>query len=73
MTQTLTTAQLRRQIQGDGEAIARLLRVLPIWIEQEEQQEPLPATPRVLRRLRAHLRMVTELALEPVPYVEETE
>jgi hypothetical protein len=72
MTQTITTAQLRRQIEGDGEAIARLLRVLPIWIEQEEQQW-LPATPRVLRRLRAHLRMVTELALEPVPYVEETE
>ena len=72
MTQTLTTAQLRRQIEGDGEAIARLLRVLPRWIEEEEQQW-LPATPRVLRRLRAHLRMVTELALEPVPYVEETE
>mgnify|MGYP003125194830 CR=1 FL=1 len=63
MTQTLTTAQLRRQIQGDGEAIARLLRVLPRWIEEEEQQW-LPATPRVLRRLRAHLRMVTELAVE---------
>ena len=72
MTQTITTAQLRRQIEGDDEAIARLLRVLPRWIEEEEQQW-LPATPRVLRRLRAHLRMVTELAFQPVPYRREAD
>jgi len=59
----ISTAQLRRQIQNDPVSINRMLRVLPEFIRQEEET-PQVATPRVLRRLRAQLRMVEQLALQ---------
>jgi len=62
MTRPIPVAQLRRQLQGRPEAIARMLRVLPIWI-QEELLGPNPSD-RVVRGLQARLRMVEQLALE---------
>lgn len=58
----ISTAQLRRQIQNDPVRINRLLRVIPELIQQE-RDNPQVATPRVLRRLRAHRRMVEKLGL----------
>jgi len=58
----ISTAQLRRQIQNDPVRINRMLRVLPELI-QHERANPQVATPRVLRRLRAHRKMVEKLAL----------
>ena len=59
----ISTAQLRRQIQNDPVRINRLLRVIPEFIQQE-RDNPQVASPRVLRRLRAHLRMVEKLGLQ---------
>lgn len=58
----ISTAQLRRQIQNDPVRINRLLRVIPEFIQQE-RDNPQVASPRVIRRLRAHLRMVEEVGL----------
>ena len=59
----ISTAQLRRQIQNDPVRINRLLRVIPEFIQQEIDN-PQVATPRVLRNLRAQLRMVEQLGLQ---------
>ena len=68
MTRPIPIAQLRRQLQGRPEAIARMLRVLPVWIQEElDRPVPLPTTDRVLRDLQRRLRMVEQLALEMFP------
>ena len=59
----ISTAQLRRRIQNDPVRINRLLRVIPEFIQQEIDN-PQVATPRVLRNLRAQLRMVEQLGLQ---------
>ena len=76
MTRPIPVAQLRRQLQGRPEAIARMLRVLPILIQEELDHDsrlacghavPLPTTDRVVRDLQRRLRMVEQLALEMFP------
>ena len=68
MTRPIPVAQLRRQLQGRPEAVARMLRVLPIRIQEElDRPVPLPTTDRVVRGLQARLRMVEQLALEMFP------
>ena len=71
----ISTAQLRRRIQNDPVRINRMLRVIPEFIQQEIDN-PQVATPRVLRRLRAQLRMVEQLGLqygmlEHIPEINE--
>ena len=56
----ISTNQLKKNLIGNPSNIDRMLRVLPHFIQQEIDN-PQVATPKVLKRLEAHLKMVREL------------
>ena len=56
----ISTNQLKKNLIGNPSNIDRMLRVLPHFIQQEIDN-PQVATPRVLKRLEAQLKMVREL------------
>mgnify|MGYP007000060002 CR=1 len=56
----ISTNQLKKNLINNPENIDRMLRVLPHFIQQEIDQ-PQVATPKVLKRLRSQLKMVSEL------------
>ena len=57
----VSVKKLKENLIGDPEAIARMLRVLPIWIQQE-RDNPVPASPRIIKDLEKRLKMVREIA-----------
>ena len=56
----ISVNQLKKNLINDPENIDRMLRVLPHFIQQEIDN-PQVATPKVLKRLEAQLKMVREL------------
>ena len=56
----ISTNQLKKNLIGNPSNIDRMLRVLPHFIQQEIDN-PHVATPKVLKRLEAQLKMVREL------------
>ena len=56
----ISTNQLKKNLIGNPSNIDRMLRVLPHFIQQEIDN-PQVATPKVLKRLEAQLKMVREL------------
>ena len=56
----ISTNQLKKNLIGNPTNIDRMLRVLPHFIQQEIDN-PQVATPKVLKRLEAQLKMVREL------------
>jgi hypothetical protein len=56
----ISTNQLKKNLIGNPSNINRMLRVLPHFIQQEIDN-PQVATPKVLKRLEAQLKMVREL------------
>jgi hypothetical protein len=56
----ISTNQLKKNLIGNPSNIERMLRVLPHFIQQEIDN-PQVATPKVLKRLEAQLKMVREL------------
>ena len=57
----ISVKKLKENLIGNPEAIARMLRVLPIWIQQEHDN-PQPASPKVIKNLETRLAMVREIA-----------
>jgi hypothetical protein len=58
----ITTNQLKRNLIANPSNIDRMLRVLPHFIQQEIDS-PQVATPKILKKLEAQLKMVRELKL----------
>jgi hypothetical protein len=56
----ISTNQLKKNLIGNPSNIDRMLRVLPHFIQQEIDN-PQVATPKVLKRLEAQIKMVREL------------
>ena len=56
----ISTNQLKKNLIGNPSNIDRMLRVLPHFIQQEIDN-PQVATPKVIKRLEAQLKMVREL------------
>ena len=56
----ISTNQLKKNLIGNPSNIDRMLRVLQHFIQQEIDN-PQVATPKVLKRLEAQLKMVREL------------
>ena len=56
----ISTNQLKKNLIGNPSNIDRMLRVLPHFIQQEIDN-PQVATPKVLKRLEAQLKIVREL------------
>ena len=56
----LSVNQLKKNLINSPETIDRMLRVLPHFIQQEIDN-PQVATPKVLKKLEAQLKMVREL------------
>ena len=57
----ISIKRLKENLIGDQEAIDRMLRVLPVWI-QLEHDNPVPASPRIIKDLEKRLAMVREIA-----------
>jgi hypothetical protein len=56
----ISVNQLKKNLINNPENIDRMLRVLPHFIQQEFDN-PQVATPKVLKKLQAQLKMVREL------------
>ena len=56
----ISVNQLKKNLINNPENIDRMLRVLPHFIKQEFDN-PQVATPKVLKKLQAQLKMVREL------------
>lgn len=67
MSKPISIARLKRNLAGDPDQIALMMRALPKMIEQEyKRSHPAGTSPKVIKQLQKTLDMVTKMQMEIV-------